>query len=282
MTMSTESRQDLLERLKQKANLMRYKTMTTLQAAGSGHVGGTMSLAEILTVLYFHVLRVDPNNPKWPDRDRFVLSKGHASAILCPVLAEAGFFSSNLLNTFNQLDSPFSMHPDMLKIPGVEMSTGSLGHGLAVGLGMALAARLKKQDYKTYVLMGDGELCEGSVWESAMAAVCFSADNLVAVVDRNQLMVDGPTCVFLDTDSLSQKWRAFGWACRDIDGHSVEALVDAFSAVPFEKGRPSVIIANTVKGKGLPFAENRVDWHYHAVDQELVDQCRAILGVDEP
>ena len=280
--MSTESRQDMLERLKKQANLMRYRTMTTLQAAGSGHVGGTMSLAEILSVLYFHVLRVDPKNHKWPDRDRFVLSKGHASAILCPVLAEAGFFPKELLSTFNQLDSPFSMHPDMLKIPGVEMSTGSLGHGLAVGLGMALAARVRKQDYKTYVLLGDGELCEGSVWESAMGAACFGVDNLVAIVDRNQLMVDGPTCAFLDTDSLAQKWRAFGWACREIDGHSLEALVDTFASIPFENGRPSVIIANTVKGKGLPFAENRVDWHYHAVDQELVNQCRAILGVDEP
>ena len=278
--MSAESHQEMLERLKRKAALIRYRTMTTLQAAGSGHVGGSLSSAEILTVLYFHALRVDPKNPKWPERDRFVLSKGHASAILCPVLAEAGFFPSELLNTFNQLDSPFSMHPDMMKIPGVEMSTGSLGHGLAVGIGMALAARLKQKHYRTYVLLGDGELCEGSVWESAMAAAHFRLDNLMAIVDRNQLMVDGRTSEVMEIDPLDQKWRAFGWACREIDGHSVEALVDAFSALPFEAGRPSVVIAHTVKGKGLPFAENRVDWHYHAVDQELVDRSREILGID--
>jgi len=251
--------------------------MTTLLAAGSGHVGGSLSTVDILTALYFHQMRVDPKNPDREDRDRFVLSKGHASAALCPVLAEKGFFSRDLLDTFNQLDSPFSMHPDMLKIPGADMSTGSLGHGLSIALGMAMAARIQKKDYKTYVLLGDGELAEGSVWEAAMAAANFKAANLLAIVDRNRLQVDDFTSNIMELEPISDKWRAFGWAVREIDGHDMAQVVDAIEAAPFEAGKPSIIIAQTVKGKGLPFAENRVGFHYHDVDEEMVKEALAIL-----
>ena len=263
--------------LRRQARIIRQRVMTTLLAAGSGHVGGSLSSVDILTALYFHVMRVDPENPRWPGRDRFVLSKGHASAALCPVLAERGFFARELLDTFNQLDSPFSMHPDMLKIPGADMSTGSLGHGLSIGLGMALAARLQKEDRKTFVLLGDGELGEGSVWEAAMAAAHFKADNLLAIVDRNRLQVDDFTDRVMELEPIADKWRAFGWSVREIDGHDMAAILDAITAIPFERGKPSVIIAHTVKGKGLPFAENRVDFHYHDVDEEMVKEALAIL-----
>ena len=267
--------------LRRQARVIRQRVMTTLLAAGSGHVGGSLSSVDVLTALYFHAMRVDPGKPRWPDRDRFVLSKGHASAALCPVLAEMGFFPRELLDTFNQLDSPFSMHPDMLKIPGADMSTGSLGHGLPIALGMALAARLQKKEYRTYVLMGDGELAEGSVWEAAMAAAHFKADNLLGFVDRNQLQVDSFTNSVMEIEPLADKWRAFGWSVREIDGHDMAAVVDAIAAFPFEPGKPSVIIANTTKGKGLPFAENRVDFHYHEVDEEMVREATAILESDE-
>ena len=267
--------------LRRQARSVRRDVMTTLLSAGSGHVGGSLSCVDVLTALYFHAMRVDPKNPRWPDRDRFVLSKGHASAALCPVLAELGFFSRELLDTFNQLDSPFSMHPDMLKIPGVDMSTGSLGHGLPIALGMALAAQLKKKSYRTFVLLGDGELAEGSVWEAAMAAAHFKVDSLLAVVDRNRLQVDDFTQTVMELEPLADKWRAFGWSVQEIDGHDMAAVVDAIAAFPFEAGRPSVIIAHTVKGKGLPFAENRVDFHYPDVDREMVDKAVAILESDD-
>ncbi|MCL4535521.1 MAG: transketolase [Bacteroidetes bacterium] len=272
-----ESRAEMLARLESQASLIRQRIMTTLQAAGSGHVGGSMSCADIITALYFQVLRMDPSDPRWPDRDRFVLSKGHASAVLCPALAECGFFPRELLDTFNQLDSPFSMHPDMLKIPGADMSTGSLGHGLAIGLGMAMAARVQKRLFRAFVLMGDGELSEGSVWESAMAAAFFKVDNLIAIIDRNQF---GSDCALSDLPSanaLAEKWRAFGWSVREIDGHDMGQVVDALTEAPFETGRPSMIVANTVKGKGVPFAEARFDWHYHVVDQDVVDRSLAAL-----
>ena len=279
--MTGESRQETLAMLRRQARIIRQQVMTTLRAAGSGHVGGSLSTVDILTALYFHFMKVDPKNPGWPDRDRFVLSKGHASAALCPALSERGFFPKELLGTFNQLDSPFSMHPDMLKIPGADMSTGSLGHGLPIALGMALAARVQKKDYLTYVLLGDGELAEGSIWEAAMTASHLNVDNLLAFVDKNNLQVDGATRDILSIEPLADKWRAFGWAVREIDGHDMAAVLDAVDAVPFETGKPSVIIAHTVKGKGLPFAENQAGFHYHDVDDEMVKESLAILESSE-
>jgi transketolase len=279
--MTGESRQETLAMLRRQARVIRQQVMTTLLAAGSGHVGGSLSVVDILTALYFHIMRVDPKNPKWPDRDRFVLSKGHASAALCPTLAEKGFFPKELLDTFNQLDSPFSMHPDMLKIPGADVSTGSLGHGLSIAVGMALAARIQRSDRRTYALLSDGEMAEGSTWEAAMAAAYFKVDNLLAIVDRNRLQVDGFTSDIMDTEPLAEKWRAFGWAVREIDGHDMGAVVDSIAALPFEAGKPSVIIAHTIKGKGLPFAEDQVGFHYHDVDEEMVKESLAILEGSE-
>ncbi len=279
--MEAESRQAKLTRLAAKANQMRQRVLTTLLASGGGHLGGALSAMEVLTVLYFEVLRVDPANPRWEDRDRFVLSKGHASCGLCPILADRGFFADELLDTFNQLDSPFSMHPDMRKIPGVDMSTGSLGHGLAVAVGMALAARVEEKGYRVFSLLGDGELCEGSVWEAAMAAAHFRLDQLTAIVDKNGLQVDGPTDEVMCTEPLADKWRSFGWAVREIDGHDVGQVLDALTAVPYVPGKPSLVIAHTVKGKGLSFAENRVEWHYNYVNAEIVAQGLAELRAGE-
>lgn len=268
--MQAETREEKLARLRHKANQMRQRVMTTLLASGGGQFGGSMSAMEVLTALYYDVLRVDANNPRWEDRDRFVLSKGHISCALCPILADLGFFPDSLLDSFNLLDSPFSMHPDMRKIPGVDMSTGSLGHGLAVAVGMALAARVEDRPYRVYTLLGDGELGEGSVWEGAMAAAHFKLDRLTAVIDSNGLQVDGTTDEVMSGGALPDRWKSFGWAVREIDGHAMDQVVDALRATPFEAGKPSMIIAHTVKGKGLSFAENKVEWHYNYVDKEVV------------
>jgi transketolase len=275
--MESQSHQELVNRLEGQARIIRKGVMEALLAAEGGHIGGSLSCVDILAALYMHAMRVDPERPDWEDRDRFVLSKGHASAALCPTLAHKGFFPKKLLDTFNQLESPFSMHPDMLKIPGVDMSTGSLGHGLSVGVGMALAARVQKKGYRAYVLMGDGELAEGSIWEAAMAGAHFKVDNLIAIVDANRLQVDGTTREIMDLQPLADKWRAFGWAVREIDGHDMETIVETLSVLPFETGRPSAIIANTVKGKGLSFAEDRLDHHYRDVDEDMLRKAIAEL-----
>jgi transketolase len=273
-----QTEEQTLERLRDKATEMRRRTMRTLLPSGGGHVGGSMSAMEILVALYYDVLRVDPHRPDWPERDHFVLSKGHISCALCSVLADLGFFPEELLDTFNLLDSPFSMHPDMRKIPGVDMSTGSLGHGLSVATGMALASRVRRLNYRTYVLLGDGELNEGSVWEAAMAAPHFKLSSLTAIVDRNQLQSERPTEETMTLEPLADKWRAFGWAVREIDGNDMAAVLETLHSAPFEADRPSAIIAHTVKGKGLSFAENQCDFHYCAVDADMVDRALAELG----
>lgn len=279
--MAVLARDHSVEKLERRANLLRQRIMITLKEAGSGHVGGSLSVVELLTALYFGgILRVDPENPHWEDRDRFVLSKGHASAALCPALAEAGFFPVELLNSFNKLDSPFAMHPNMHEIPGVDMSTGALGHGLSVGVGMALAARLQAKDYRVFVMMGDGEICEGSVWEAGMSAGHFHLENLIAMIDRNGLSIDGPYQEVMNSEPLADKWLAFGWAVREIDGHSMGEVMDALGSVPFAPGKPSMIIARTTKGKGLSLAENQRLWHSHNVDQAILDQALQELKAD--
>jgi transketolase len=264
----TEDRSWDVAGLKRRANLVRQHIMTALAAAGAGHVGGSLSAADILTALYFQVLKIDPARPRWEERDRFILSKGHACAALCAVLAERGYFPVELLSTFNQLDSPFSIHPDMRSIKGVDVSTGSLGHGLSMGVGMALAGRTLGKDCRVYVLLGDGELCEGTNWEAAMAASHYGLERLIAIVDRNGLMVDGPTEEVMRLEPLAPKWIDFGWSVREIDGHDMEQILRALTEAPFREGRPSVIIAHTIKGKGVSFAENRFLWHSHPVDTE--------------
>lgn len=270
---------ELISSLREKAKLVRKHIVKMLAEAGGGHFGGSLSSVEILVSLYFHILRIDPKSPRWEDRDRFVLSKGHACAALCPVLAERGFFSSQLLLTFNELDSPFGMHPDMHKIPGCDMSTGSLGHGLPVGLGMALTAKLDKKSYRVFVLLGDGELQEGSVWEAAMAAKHYRLDNLAVIVDRNGIELDGPTEEIMSLEPLVEKWRSFGWKVKEIDGHKIEEIVEALRDLPFEVNRPGIVIAHTVKGKGISFAENTHDWHYATITEEQAQ--RALIGLCE-
>ena len=218
-----------------------------------------------------------PEEPDWPDRDRFVLSKGHANAALAAVLANAGFIDDALLDRFYGYESPLGMHPD-IKVAGVEMSTGGLGHGLSIGLGMALGARLQKKDFRATVMLGDGELQEGSSWEAAMAAAQMKLANLCAIVDYNKVQQSGRVEDMLDLAPLADKWRAFGWSVREIDGHDMEAIVDALDALPFASDAPSLLIAHTVKGKGVSFAEDTWVWHSNAVTDEVLQSALSELG----
>lgn len=245
---------------------------------GGGHFGGSFSCTDILTVLYNSVMNVDPANPKWEDRDYFILSKGHANGALATALATRGFYSCKQLDTFNCLDSPFGEHPTQ-KMPGVEIPTGSLGHGLSIGVGIALSLKLDKKDSKVYVLMGDGELHEGQVWEAMQAAAKWGLDNLIAIVDRNRLSMDGPTeSVSIPLEPLIDKWSSFNWAVKTVNGHDVRALLEVFSGIPFSTGSPSVIIANTVKGKGVSFMEGDYNWHYGLLNEETRRQALNEIG----
>ena len=257
----TEVRDKLIEELCRRAREIRCDLVRMLTAAGSGHSGGSLSAVEIVTALYWHVLRIRPEEPAWPDRDRFVLSKGHAAPVLYAALAERGYFPTEELLTLRKLGSRLQGHPDLRKVPGVEASTGSLGQGLSVGLGIALAGRLDHRPYRVYVLLGDGECEEGQVWEAAMAAAHYQAGNLTAIIDNNGLQIDGPVAEVLSPLPLLEKWRAFGWAVTEVDGHDLAALLQAFDWAIGIKDRPTVIIAHTIKGKGISFMENQVDWH---------------------
>jgi transketolase len=249
-----------------------------LVISSGGHFGGSLSVIDLLVCLYSAVLRVDPANPGWPERDRLILSKGHASAALCPVLAHYGFFDEALLSTFNKLDSPFGMHPDMHKIPGVDMSSGSLGHGLGVGIGMALAGRADGAGYRVYVILGDGECDEGSVWEAAGVAAHYKLDNLVAIVDRNMVSLDGGTEEIMSLEPFSERWRSFGWRVIDIDGHDFRQIYSAVQQAAQVKGLPTVIIAHTVKGKGISFMEGKHEYHYAYLAGADLESARAELG----
>lgn len=257
----TEARDKLIEELCRRAREIRCDLVRMLTAAGSGHSGGSLSAVEIVTALYWHVLRIRPEEPAWPDRDRFVLSKGHAAPVLYAALAERGYFPTGELLTLRKLGSRLQGHPDLRKVPGVEASTGSLGQGLSVSLGIALAGRLDHRPYRVYVLLGDGECEEGQVWEAAMAAAHYQAGNLTAIIDNNGLQIDGPVAEVLSPLPLPEKWRAFGWAVTEVDGHDLAALLQAFDWAIGIKDRPAVIIAHTIKGKGISFMENQVDWH---------------------
>ncbi|MFN0038528.1 MAG: transketolase [Burkholderiales bacterium] len=263
------TRESLLKRLEDEARQVRRNLWRAIRAGGGGHVGGSSSAADILAALYFHRLRIRPSEPKWRDRDRFVLSKGHANAALGAVLAQAGFIDDAVIDRFYQYESPFGMHPD-IKMAGVEMCTGALGHGLAVGMGMALGARMQKQDFHTFVMIGDGELHEGSNWEAAIAAAHHRLDNLTAIIDFNKICQSGRVDEVMGIDPLADKWRAFGWKVKEIDGHQMGEIVDALDAVPIEKGRPTALIAHTVKGKGVSFAENTYVWHSNSVNDEIL------------
>ena len=253
------------------ARRLRRHIVSMIGRAGSGHPGGSLSAVEIVSTLYFRVLRHNPQQPDWPERDRFVLSKGHAAPVLYATLAECGYFPVEELSTLRQLDSRLQGHTDRTRTPGVEMSAGSLGQGLSFSLGIALAGRLDSMPYRVYVLLGDGECDEGQVWEAAMASAHFKVDNLVAVVDRNGLQIDGWTCDVMELEPFSQKWQAFGWHVIEADGHDFAQLIDAFGRAKQVKGQPTVIIARTTKGKGVSFMENKADFHGKAPTAEQVE-----------
>jgi transketolase len=247
--------------LEKMARQLRRHVITMTATAGSGHPGGSLSAADIVTALYFRVMRHDPENPRWPDRDRFILSKGHVAPILYAALAECGYFPVEELSTLRKLDSRLQGHTDRTLTPGVEMSAGSLGQGLSFGIGVALAARLDKRNYQVYVLLGDGECEEGQVWEAAMSAPHFQIDNLTAIVDNNGLQLDGRCCEIMELEPLADKWRAFNWHVLEINGHDMNQVLQALKEARQIKQRPTVIIAHTVKGKGVSFMENNVDFH---------------------
>jgi len=242
-----------------------------------GHPGGDLSAADILIALYFGVLHIDPRQPNDPGRDRFIMSKGHCSGALYATLALKGFFPWEELSEYMQPLSRLNGHPNRTALPGVEANTGALGHGFPIGVGAALAAKLDGASWRTFVLTGDGELQEGSNWEAAMAAAQYGLDNLTVVVDRNGLQQGAPTKTTIRLEPLADKFRAFGWAVREVDGHDYAALLDTLHALPFEPGRPSCVIAHTTKGKGVSFIENRAEWHHHVpTDAELEAALREL------
>jgi transketolase len=278
-----KSKEELLNFLDDKALWLRKEIIRLSAIAGGAHLGGGLSMTDVIVALHYHVLNLKSGDPKWPDRDRFVLSKGHGAVAYCPVLADLQFFPKEWLETFNRLDSPFGMHPDMNKIPGVEMSTGSLGHGLSVGIGMALSARLDGKKWRVFVLMGDGEMNEGMVWEAAQAASHYKLGNITAIIDRNKLSLDGPTEEIMSIEPLQKRWETFGWRVFDIDGHDMETLVDTFDAIPQSSDtKPNLIIARTIKGKGVDFMENDPIWHYSGLDSDKSDEAIKSIEKSRP
>ena len=280
MKMTTEPLgQELVDCLEKKAQIIRRDIVKMISLAGSGHPGGSLSAADIIAALYFNAMRHKPDNPKWEERDRFVLSKGHAAPVLYAALAEAGYIKREVLWTLRKLGSPLQGHPDMHKVPGVEVSTGSLGQGLAVGCGMALAGKLDNLDYSVFVLIGDGESQEGEIWEVAMMASHHKLDNLIAITDYNDLQIDGRVSEIKDVSPLDKKWEAFGWHVLQVDGHNMAELVTAFDEAKTINDKPIMIVAKTIKGKGVSFMENEVGWHGVAPTEEEMVTALAELGV---
>ncbi len=258
----TPERAALVDQLTDRARFIRLETVRLARIASAGHYSSTFSAAELLAALYYAELAYDPARPGWPDRDRFVLSKGHAAIGLYPVLADLGFFDPGLLDTYSRLGSPFGDHPDMKKVPGIDFSSGSLGHGLSVALGIALGGRAQGRRYRTWCMLGDGELCEGQIWEAAMAAGHFRTGSLVAVVDRNGLCIDGPTESVMAVEPIEDRFRAFGWQTQTIDGHDIDAILDCFAGLnDDEDGPPQLVVAQTVKGRGVQRMEMSLAWH---------------------
>ncbi|UCF07220.1 MAG: transketolase [Thermoplasmata archaeon] len=312
--------EEIIQLLEQKANVIRKHVVRMIHEAGSGHPGGSLSAVDILTALYFHkavdktvkkgerepIMNYDPSNPRWEDRDRFILSKGHAAPALYAVLAEAGYFDrkpllaflnekngemydrvkqekvfkTNLLMTVRKLGYPLQGHPDMNKTPGVEASTGSEGQGLSIGVGQALAAKLDRKLYHIFVMIGDGELDCGQIWEAAMSAAHFKLDNLIAIIDRNKLQLDGPTEQIMSLEPIPDKWQSFGWHVIEIDGHNFKEILSALDTAKDVKGKPTIIVAHTVKGKGVSFMEGAVHFHGKAPDDEQFKQAMDELESD--
>ncbi|MCK5182398.1 MAG: transketolase [Dehalococcoidia bacterium] len=264
--------------LKEMAKKLRRHVITMIATAGSGHPGGSLSAADIVTALYFKILHHNPKNPHWPDRDRFILSKGHAAPILYAALAETGYFPLAELSTLRRLDSRLQGHPDSNFTPGVEMSAGSLGMGLSFAIGVALAARLDSKGYRTYVLLSDGECEEGQTWEAALSAAHFKVDNLTTIVDYNGIQLSGRTCDIMNLEPFIRKWQAFGWHTIDIDGPDLNQILSACQEAEKMRGKPTVIIARTIKGKGVSFMENNVAFHGKAPTWEEAE--RALKELD--
>ncbi len=264
--------------LKEQARKIRKDIVAMIGQAKSGHPGGSLSAAEIVTYLYFEEMKIDPANPKWEERDRFVLSKGHAAPVLYAALANKGYFPVEELSTLRKIGSHLQGHPDMNKVPGVDMSTGSLGTGISAAVGMALALQMDQKDNYVYALLGDGELQEGQVWEAAMAAGQYQLDHLIAFVDNNGLQIDGNIDDVMSPNPVDQKFAAFGWHVQVIDGHDFRQIADAVAAAKAEQGKPSVIIAKTVKGKGVSYMENQAGWHGSAPSEEQVAQAMSELN----
>ena len=259
--------QDKIKEIEQKAKVIRRLIIKMLSKAKSGHPGGSLSATDLITCLYYEVLRHDPKNPQWPDRDRFHMSKGHCCPLWYAVLSESGYFPKKELDTLRQLGSMLQGHPDR-RVPGVDAASGSLGQGLSISLGMALAGRLDKKDYRVYCLLGDGESQEGNIWEAAMAAAHFKCDNLCAILDYNGFQIDGKISEIMDLEPLVDKWQVFGWYAIEIDGHNIKEILEAYEEAKTIKGKPSIIIAHTVKGKGVSFMEHVVDFHGRAPTPE--------------
>lgn len=279
--MSKEEIKDKLPMLKDKAKEMRIEMVKMLNKAGSGHTGGSLSLGEIMSVLYFHYLRLDPKNPDDPERDRLVLSKGHAVPAQYAALALKGFFDREELNDLRKTGSMLQGHPDMAKTPGVEMTTGSLGQGLSTANGMALAAKLDGRDTKVVAILGDGEIQEGQIWEAAMSAAHYRLDNLVGILDYNGLQIDGEVRKVMNPSPVVDKWRAFGWEVMEIDGHDIEAIYQALKKAESIKDKPTMIIANTVKGKGVSFMEDEEGWHGKTPNDEELEKALEELGASK-
>jgi len=258
---------DQIQQLENKARQIRRLIVEMIAAAGSGHPGGSLSSTDLVTALFYSVLKHDPKNPKDPDRDRFHMSKGHCCPLWYAILADRGFFPKEKLLTLRKLGSMLQGHPDP-RTPGVEVASGSLGQGLSVALGMSLAARVDKKDWRVYVLLGDGEIQEGNIWEAAMAAAHFKADNLCAMLDYNGFQIDGKICHVMELEPLAAKWQAFGWNTIEINGHNMQEILDAYEQAKKFKGKPTIIIAHTIKGKGVSFMENVCDFHGRAPTKE--------------
>ena len=267
------------ETLSKTALTIRRDIIKMLGIAGSGHPGSSLSCTDILILLYFHFLRHDAKNPKWPDRDRLIFSKGHGCPALYSVLARAGYFDPKLLLTLRQLGSPLQGHPDMRRLPGIEASTGSLGQGLSVAIGCALAARFDKKDFKTYAIISDGEMNEGQIWEAAAFASFHKLSNLIAVLDYNKYQLSGATKDILDMEPVATKWRSFGWETRELNGHDHQELFDAFEWALAAKSAPRILIANTIKGKGVSFMENNN--HFHGVANTKDETAAALKELGE-
>lgn len=274
------SKDNLVKLIKEKAKMSRIETVNLIAKAGSGHYSSSFSSSEIFATLYYHVMNVDSQNPKWADRDRFVMGKGHAAVGVYPILQDLGFYDKESMYTYADLGSSFGDHPDMNKIKGIDFSSGSIGHGLSVCVGMALGGRIDKKNYRTFCLLGDGELQEGQVWEAAMSASSFKLGNLVAICDHNKVTVDGVIEEMMNIYPIREKFESFGWNVIDVDGHSVESLIEIFDSLPDSSSDvPTLIIADTVSGKGVSFMEEGYAWHVGNLAPKDVE--RAIQEIKE-